>query len=92
MGQIRHGGATTRSGGTFRRHWTDCPYALQPSMPHLTRSSLHRCLLRPGISRLPGMEGDQPKRRKSKRYPIGHFHIDIAKVRTAEGKLSLCGD
>jgi hypothetical protein len=24
----------------------DCQYALQPSIPHLTRSSLHRCLLR----------------------------------------------
>jgi hypothetical protein len=24
----------------------DCLYALQPSIPHLTRSSLHRCLLR----------------------------------------------
>ena len=30
----------------------DCLYALQPSLPHLTRSSLHRCLQRHGISRL----------------------------------------
>ena len=30
-----------------------CLYALQPSVPHLTRSSLHRCLQRHGISRLP---------------------------------------
>jgi transposase InsO family protein len=27
----------------------DCLYALQPSIPHLTRSSLHRCLQRHGI-------------------------------------------
>jgi len=29
-----------------------CLYALQTSMPHLRRSSLHRCLQRHGISRL----------------------------------------
>ena len=31
----------------------DCLYALQPTIPHLTRSGLHRCLQRHGISRLP---------------------------------------
>lgn len=60
-----------------------------PSIPHLTRSSLHRCLQRHGISRLPDMDGDKPKRQKFKRYPIGYFHIDIAEVRTEEGKLYL---
>jgi hypothetical protein len=35
----------------------DCLYALQPSIPHLTRSALHRCLRRHGISRLPDVEG-----------------------------------
>ncbi len=34
----------------FRRHTLlpldDCLYALQPSIPHLTRSALHRCLQR----------------------------------------------
>ena len=77
----------------FRRHTLlpldDCLYALQPSIPHLTRSSLHRCLQRHGISRLPDVEGDKPKRQKFKRYPIGFFHIDIAEVRTEEGKLFL---
>ena len=34
-------------------------------------------------------EGDKPKRQKFKRYPIGFFHIDIAEVQTAEGKLYL---
>ena len=38
----------------FRRHTLlpldDCLYALQPPIPHLTRSSLHRCLQRHGIS------------------------------------------
>ena len=35
------------------------------------------------------MDGDKPKRQKFKRYPIGYFHIDIAEVRTEEGKLYL---
>src|SRR3712207_4869743 len=77
----------------FRRHTLlpldDCLYALQATIPHLTRSSLHRCLQRHGISRLPEVEGDKPDRRKFKSYPIGYFHIDIAEVQTAEGKLYL---
>ena len=77
----------------FRSHTLlpldDCLYALQPSIPHLTRSSLNRCLKRHGISRLPDMEGDKPKRQKFKRYPIGYFRIDIAELRTNEGKLYL---
>ena len=64
----------------------DCLYPLQPSTPHLTRSALHRCLRRHGISRLPVVDGDKPKRQKFKRYPIGFFHVDIAEVQTAEGK------
>ena len=63
-------------------------YALQLSIPHLTRSSLHRCFQRHDISRLPDVEGDKPKK-KFKQYPIGYFHIDIAEVRTKEGKLYL---
>lgn len=77
----------------FRRHMLlpldDCLYALQPTIPHLTRSSLHRCLQRHGISRLPDVEGNKPARKKFKRYPIGYFHVDIAEVRTAQGKLYL---
>src|SRR3974377_1258091 len=77
----------------FRRHTLlpldDCLYALQPTIPHLTRSSLHRCLQRHGISRLPQVEGEASAKRKCKPYPIGYFHIDIAEVRTAEGKLYL---
>lgn len=77
----------------FRKHTLlpldDCLYALQPTIPHLTRSSLHRCLQFHGISRLPEIEGDKPGKKKFKRYPIGYFHIDIAQVQTAEGKLQL---
>lgn len=77
----------------FRRHTLlpldDCLYALQPTLPHLTRSSLHRCLQRHGISRLPDVEGDRPAKKKFKSYPIGYFHIDIAEVRTEQGKLHM---
>ena len=72
----------------FRRHTLlpldDCYYALQPSIPHLTRLALHRCLQRHGISRLPDIEGDKPQRKKFKRYPIEFLYIDIVEVRTAE--------
>jgi len=74
----------------FRKHTLlpldDCLYALQASIPHLTRSSLHRLLQRHDISRLPSIEGDKPKKR-FKEYPIGYIHIDIAEVRTEDGKL-----
>ena len=77
----------------FRRHTLlpldDCLYALQATIPHLTRSSLHRCLQRHGISRLPEVAGDKEPKRKFKTYPIGYFHIDIAEVQTAEGRLHL---
>ena len=47
----------------FRRHTLlpldDCLHTLQPSIPHLTRSALHRCLQRHGICRLPDVEGDR---------------------------------
>ena len=58
-------------------------------MPTLTRSSLHRCLQRHDISRLPEVDGDRPRLNKFKTYPIGYFHIDIAEVRTEQGKLYL---
>ena len=51
----------------FRKHTLlpldDCLYALQPSIPHLTRSSLHRCLQRHDISRLPDIKGDKDRHR-----------------------------
>ncbi len=48
-----------------------------------------RLFQRDGISRLPEVEGDKTRRNKFKPYPIGFFHIDIAEVRTEEGKLHL---
>lgn len=76
----------------FRKHTLlpldDCLYALQATLPHLTRSSLHRLFQRHGISRLPSVDGDKPKNR-FKDYPIGYIHIDIAEVRTEDGRLHM---
>ena len=48
----------------FRRHTLlrldDCLYAMQPRIPHLTRSALHRCLQRHGTRRLPDVGGEEP--------------------------------
>ena len=62
---------------------------MQPTIPHLTRSLLHRCLQRHGIGRLPNVEGNKPAKKKFKAYPIGYFHIDVADVRTEQGKIDM---
>jgi hypothetical protein len=41
---------------------------LQATIPHLTRSSLHRCLKRHAISRLPEIAGDKVAKKPFKRY------------------------
>jgi hypothetical protein len=80
----------------FRRHTLqpldDCLHALRATIPYLTNSSLHRCPQRHGIGRLPEVEDDKPARQVFKAYPIGFFHIDIAEVQTAEGRLSVAVD
>lgn len=54
----------------FRRHTLlpldDCLYALQATIPHLTRSSLHRLFQRHDISRLPAIEVRRPEGRRSR--------------------------
>src|SRR5438046_8219961 len=61
----------------FRRHTLlpldDCLYALQATIPHLTRSSLHCCLKRHGISRLPQVENESAERGKVQTYPRGYI-------------------
>ena len=69
----------------------DGPYALQATRPHLTRPSLHRCPQGHGISRLPEVDGGEPGKRKFENHPIGYFHLDIARVRTEQGKRHLFG-
>jgi transposase-like protein len=67
----------------------DCLYALQPFLPYLTRSSLHRCLQRHGISRLGETACEKPQKKRFKPYQIDYFHIDVAEVQTEEGRLYL---
>ena len=75
----------------FRRHTRlaldDCLYALQATIPHLSRSALPRCFQRPGIRRLPlGEEGQSPPKNKFKDYPIGYLHVFAQRQATEEGK------
>jgi transposase-like protein len=65
----------------------DVYLALRPSIPALTRSTLHRSLQREGVSRLPRA----PKQRRGQfaAYEIGYFHLHIAEVRTATAKAYL---
>jgi hypothetical protein len=51
-------------------------YALQATIPHLTRSSLHRMFQRHKISRLPEIEGERATKKTFKANPIGFFHLD----------------
>jgi transposase-like protein len=78
---------------TFRRHTLlpldDCLYALQSTIPHLTRSALHRCVKRHGISRVPDVAGDTPAKQRFKEDPSGDCHLGITAVRPEEGTLSL---
>ncbi|VVC35087.1 Hypothetical protein CINCED_3A003651 [Cinara cedri] len=78
---------------TFRKHillpLDNCLYSLRAIIPCLTRSSLHHCLQRHGISILSDVEGEIKAKKKFKLCPIGYFHIDIAEVITEEGKLQL---
>ena len=68
----------------------DVLYSLQETVPHLTRSSLHRCLKRHGCSVFPKKQvSSSSDKKRFKSYPLGYFHIDIAEARTAEGKLYL---
>ena len=77
----------------FRRHTLlpldDCLYALQPTIPHLTRSSLHRCLQRHGIGRLPEVEGDKPEKKRFKTIRSASSTSTSPRCRTEEGKLYL---
>jgi len=62
---------------------------LKDRIPKLTRSSLHRCLERHDISRLPESEEKASKRGRFADTTIGYVHIDICELRLAEGKLNM---
>jgi transposase InsO family protein len=62
---------------------------LREAIPRLTRSALHRCLVRHGISRLPRDEGNASKRGRFAETTIGYVHIDACELRLAQGRLFL---
>jgi hypothetical protein len=80
MGQILHGSArTTAAVRRAIQHSQESLIALSKRhginpktvAKRKRRSSLHRCLQRHGISRLPEVTGDKEPKKKFKTYPIG---------------------
>jgi transposase InsO family protein len=62
---------------------------LREAIPTLTRSALHRCSVRHGISRLPHDPGKASTRGRFAGTAIGCVHVDVCELRLAEGKLFL---
>lgn len=59
-----------------------------PSSDPLCTASV---LAAPWLFRLPDVEGDEPKRQRQRLelHPIGYFHVGMAVLQAAEGKLYL---
>lgn len=62
---------------------------LRDTILKLTRSSLHRCLERRGISHLPENPDKPSERGRFAETAIGYVHVDISELRLAEGKLNM---
>jgi hypothetical protein len=62
---------------------------LRESIPKLTRSALHRGLVRHGLSRLPKDNENASKRGRFAETRIGYGPIDHCELRLAEGKLHM---
>src|SRR5215203_2187112 len=62
---------------------------LRESIPTLSRSALHRCLVRHGISRLPKDPESTSKRGRFAETKIGYVHVDHCELCLAEGKLPM---
>ena len=65
----------------------DIYVSLKSEIKGLTRSNLHRCLKRHGLSRLPEEEVKNIEKPRFNKYPIGYVHIDITEVRLGRQKL-----
>ena len=61
---------------------------LQPQIPALTRSNLHRCLQRHGVSRLSDLLPEEEKAaiKKFKTYEPGFLHLDTAQINLGKDK------
>src|ERR671913_758505 len=62
---------------------------LRETIPRLSRSALHRCLVRHGISRLPASGEEASKRGRFAETAIGYVHVDVCELRLAAGRLFL---
>src|SRR3712207_4869557 len=60
---------------------------LREAIPALSRSALHRCLQRHGISRLPQGDEKASKRKRFAETRIGYVRIDVCELRLSEGRL-----
>jgi transposase-like protein len=73
----------------FRKHTLlpldDCLYALQPTIAHLTRSSLHRCLQRHGVAACRSRESARVF--SSRTRVIGHPAIQSEPAKPAVGEI-----
>jgi transposase-like protein len=70
----------------------DCLYALKPTLPHLRRSTLHRCLQRHGLSRLKAsafLPGFRTTRGVA--AGLGQAVVVVSPARTEEGMFYLFG-
>ena len=63
---------------------------MQETIPHLSRSALHRLFQRHGITRLSAPEPAE-KKKKFKKYSMGYLHVDFAEVHTEEDRVYLFG-
>src|SRR5215212_8131133 len=62
---------------------------LREAIPALSRSALHRCLVRHCISRLPQSEEKASNRTRFAETASAYVHIDSCELRLAKGKLSM---
>jgi len=73
----------------FREHTLlpldDCLYALQARIPQLSRSSLHRCLQRHGLSRLAASSAGRAEATSQGAIHVGNLQLDLVAVSSAEG-------
>ena len=71
----------------------DCYDCLKDQIPKLSRSNLHRCLQRHGLSNLNALQKQEQTEAAPKKtfkdYPIGFVHVDIAELHVGKQKLYL---
>ncbi|MGB0630538.1 MAG: IS481 family transposase [Alphaproteobacteria bacterium] len=67
----------------------DCLYALQLSLPHLSRATLHRLYKQHGVSRLSDVESPILDKDASQSRLPGDFYLNVAPVRTGDGIVNM---